>query len=257
MNMYKKTALITGATSGLGYEFVKLFASDGYDLVLVARNSSKLTEIKNTFTQVKITLIVKDLSIEGAAKEVFEEVERQGISIDILVNNAGFGLKGSFDKLDIQKQLNMIQLNTASLTELTYYIIRKMKQRNSGRILNVASTAAFQPGPLMAVYFATKAYVLSLSEALMEELSGTSVTITALCPGPTKTNFGAVADVENSKMFSQAMSAEVVAKQGYAALMQGKRVFVPGSVNKAGVLGTKFMPRSLAAKVAKYVAGDK
>ena len=255
--MNKKTALITGATSGLGYEFVKLFASDGYDLVLVARNSRKLTEIKNTFSQVEITLIEKDLSIDGAAKEVFEEVERHGISIDILVNNAGFGLKGSFDKLDIQKQLNMIQLNTATLTELTYYFLQKMKHRNSGRILNVASTAAFQPGPLMAVYFATKAYVLSFSEALMEELSGTSVTVTALCPGATKTNFGAVANVENSKMFSQAMSAEVVAKQGYAALMKGKRVFVPGGVNKAGVLGTKLMPRSLAAKVAKYVAGDK
>jgi short-subunit dehydrogenase len=255
--MNKKTALITGATSGLGYEFVKLFASDGYDLVLVARNNRKLTEIKNTFSQVKITLIEKDLSIEGAAKEVFEEVERHGISIDILVNNAGFGLKGTFDKLDIQKQLNMIQLNTATLTELTYYFLQKMKQRNSGRILNVASTAAFQPGPLMAVYFATKAYVLSFSEALMEELSGTSVTVTALCPGATKTNFGAVANVENSKMFSQAMSAEVVAKQGYTALMKGKRVFVPGGVNKAGVLGTKFMPRSIAAKVAKYVAGDK
>jgi short-subunit dehydrogenase len=255
--MNKKTALITGATSGLGYEFVKLFASDGYDLVLVARNSHKLAEIKNTFSQVKITLIEKDLSIEGAAKEVFEEVERHGISIDILVNNAGFGLKGSFDKLDIQKQLNMIQLNTAALTELTYYFLQKMNLRNSGRILNVASTAAFQPGPLMAVYFATKAYVLSFSEALMEELSGTSVTVTALCPGATKTNFGAVANVENSKMFSQAMSAEVVAKQGYAALMKGKRVFVPGGVNKASALGTKFMPRRLAAKVAKYVAGDK
>jgi uncharacterized protein len=256
-NMNKKTALITGATSGLGYEFVKLFASDGYDLVLVARNSSKLTEIKNTFSQVEITLIEKDLSNDGAAKEVFEEVERHEISIDILVNNAGFGLKGGFDKLDIQKQLNMIQLNTATLTELTYYFLQKMKQRNSGRILNVASTAAFQPGPLMAVYFATKAYVLSFSEALMEELSGTSVTVTALCPGATKTNFGVVANVENSKMFSQAMSAEVVAKQGYAALMKGKRVFVPGGVNKAGVLGTKLMPRRLAAKVAKYVAGDK
>jgi short-subunit dehydrogenase len=255
--MTKKTALITGATSGLGYEFVKLFANDGCDLVLVARNNIKLSEMKNSFKNVNVTTIAKDLSIEGAAREVFEQVEQEGISIDFLVNNAGFGLKGSFDKLDIQKQLSMIQLNTGALTELTYYFLQKMKQRNNGRILNVASTAAFQPGPLMAVYFATKAYVLSLSEALMEELSGTSITVTALCPGATKTNFGAVANVENSKMFSQAMSAEVVAKQGYAALMNGKRVFVPGGANKAGVLGAKFMPRRLAAKVAKYVAGDK
>ncbi|WP_223588805.1 SDR family NAD(P)-dependent oxidoreductase [Neobacillus bataviensis] len=253
----KKTALITGATSGLGYEFVKLFANDGYNLVLVARDEEKLKEIKQSYSQLEVTVIPKDLSVIGASKEVFTEIENRGIDIDVLVNNAGFGLMGTFDELDIQKQLNMIQLNITALTELTYYCLQKMKQRNVGRILNVASTAAFQPGPQMAVYYATKAYVLSFSEALVEELSGSSVTVTTLCPGPTKTNFGAVANVEGTKMFSRAMASDQVAKSGYKALMSGKRVVVTGGFNKAGAVGAKFMPRSLAAKVAKYVAEEK
>lgn len=253
----KKTALITGATSGLGYEFVKLFAEDGYNLVLVARDRKKLEEIKQSYNNIEVAVIAKDLSVQGAPVEVFEEVEKQGFAIDILVNNAGFGLMGRFDELDIQKQLNMIQLNIAALTELTYYCLQKMKQRNSGRILNVASTAAFQPGPLMAVYYATKAFVLSFSEALVEELAGSAVTVTTLCPGPTKTNFGSVANVEGTKMFSRAMASDIVAKKGYEALMSGKRVIVTGGFNKAGALGAKFMPRSIAAKIAKYIAGEK
>ncbi|MGG3467450.1 SDR family oxidoreductase [Neobacillus pocheonensis] len=253
----KKTALITGATSGLGFEFVRLFAKDGYNLVLVARNDKKLEEIKRTYPNLEVTAISKDLSIHGAAKEVFDEIETRGIDIDVLVNNAGFGLMGKFEELNFQKQLNMIQLNISALTELTYYCLQKMKQKNSGRILNVASTAAFQPGPKMAVYYATKAYVLSFSEALVEELSGSNVTVTTLCPGPTKTNFGAVASVEGTKMFSRAMASDLVAKQGYEALKSGKRVIVTGGFNKAGALGAKFMPRSLAAKIAKYVAGEK
>lgn len=253
----KKTALITGATSGLGYEFVKLFAKDGYNLVLVARNVKKLEEIKQSYMNIDVTIIPKDLSSNGAAKEVFEEIENRGIDIDVLVNNAGFGLMGKFDELDIQKQLNMIQLNISALTELTYYCLLKMKQRNSGRILNVASTAAFQPGPLMAVYYATKAFVLSFSEALVEELAGSSVTVTTLCPGATKTNFGSVANVEGTKMFSKAMASDLVAKKGYEALMSRKRVIVTGGFNKAGAIGAKFMPRSIAAKIAKYVAGEK
>jgi short-subunit dehydrogenase len=234
-----------------------LFAKDGYNLVLVARNGKQLEEIKQSFKNIEVTVIPKDLSVLGSPKEVFEEVEKQGINIDVLVNNAGFGLMGGFDELDIQKQVNMIQLNVSALTELTYYFLQKMKLRNSGRILNVASTAAFQPGPLMAVYYATKAYVLSFSEALVEELAGSSVTVTTLCPGPTKTNFGSVANVEGTKMFSQAMASDIVAKKGYEAMMSGKRVIVTGGFNKAGTLGAKFMPRSLTAKIAKYIAGEK
>ncbi|MBI0579166.1 SDR family oxidoreductase [Neobacillus cucumis] len=253
----KRTALITGATSGLGYEFVKLFAADGYNLVLVARNQQKLEEIKNIFTNIEVTLIAKDLSVPGAANEVFQEVEKKGIHIDALINNAGFGLMGNFDDLDLQKQSEMIQLNITALTELTYYFLPSLKQRNKARILNVASTAAFQPGPLMAVYYATKAFVLSFSEALVEELKGSSVTVTTLCPGATKTNFGSVASVEGTKMFSRAMSSTIVAQQGYQAMMRGKRVIITGGLNKAGAFAAKFLPRSLGAKIAMYVAREK
>jgi short-subunit dehydrogenase len=249
-----KTALITGATSGLGYEFVKLFAKDGYNLVIVSRNKQKMEQIKQSFQNIEIKVIVKDLSEPNAVKEVIEEMDKQGIAIDVLVNNAGFGLLGHFDQLDIQEQLNMIQLNVAALTELTYYLLPKMKQKKDGKILNIASTAAFQPGPLMAVYYATKAYVLSFSEALVEELSDSKVTVTTLCPGPTKTNFGSVANVEGTKMFSRAMNAEIVAKQGYNALLNGKRVVVTGGLNKAGTIAAKFLPMSLAAKIAKSIA---
>ena len=252
-----KTALITGATSGLGYDFVGMFAQDGFDLVLVARNQAKMEEIKSQYPHLNVTIITKDLSRPNAAKEVYEEVKSAGITIDTLVNNAGFGLMGHFEDLDIQKQSEMIQLNNTALTELTYYFLPEMKgNTHRARILNVASTAAFQPGPMMAVYYATKAYVLSFSEALAEELAGTNVTVTTLCPGATKTNFASVANVAKTKMFSGAMSSHEVAKQGYQALMAGKRVVITGGTNKVGAYAAKFLPRSLAAKIAKYVAQE-
>ncbi|MEH7443214.1 SDR family oxidoreductase [Bacillus sp. JJ1122] len=252
-----KTVLITGATSGLGYEFAKMFAADGYDLVLVARNKLKMEEIKSHYSNTKVTVIEKDLSKQYAAKEVFEEVKAAGITINTLVNNAGFGLMGKFEDLQISKQSEMIQLNITALTELTYYFLPEMKNSsNAARILNVASTAAFQPGPLMAVYYATKAYVLSFSEALAEELTDTNVTVTTLCPGATKTNFASVANVEKTKMFSGAMSSQEVAEEGYRALLSGKRVVITGSTNKLGAYAAKFLPRSLAAKIAKYVAKE-
>lgn len=250
-----RTALITGATSGLGYEFVKLFAKDGYNLVLVARNEQKMIEIKKSFHDIHVTVICKDLSKSNSAKEVLEEIEKQGMSIDVLVNNAGFGSLGNFSESDIQTQLNMIQLNITTLTELTYYFLVKMRQKkDGGKILNVASTAAFQPGPLMAVYYATKAYVLSFSEALAEELLDSSITVTTLCPGPTKTNFGSIANVEGTKMFSRAMDSEIVAKQGYDALIKGKRTIVTGGLNIAGTIAAKFLPRRIAGKVARSMA---
>jgi len=252
-----KTVLITGATSGLGYEFVKLFANDGFNLVLVARNEQKMKEIKDKFKNVEVTIISKDLSLPDSVKEVYEEVKKRNINLDVLVNNAGFGLLGNFDQLDIRKQTEMIQLNITALTQLTYYFLPEMKKKKSARILNVASTASFQPGPLMAVYYATKAYVLSFSEALVEELRGSNVTVTTLCPGATKTNFGAVANVENTKMFSNAMSSEVVAKQGYSALFKGKRVIITGTLNSIGAYAAKFFPRSITAKIAKYVGQEK
>lgn len=252
-----KTALITGASSGIGYEFVKLFAGSGYDLVVVARNTRKLFEIQEVFSDVKVTAITKDLSEQGAAQEIYNELAEKGIEVDVLVNNAGFGLMGKFDELPVAKQMGMIHLNVAALTELTHYVLPGMKQRKRGRVLNVASMAAFLPGPLMAVYYATKAYVLSFSEGLAEELSGTGVTVTALCPGATKTNFGSVANVEKTKMFSSAMAADVVAKQGFDGLMNGKRVVITGGSNKASAIAAKFLPRRLSAKIAKSITDEK
>ncbi|TYS67768.1 SDR family oxidoreductase [Sutcliffiella horikoshii] len=248
-----KTALITGASSGLGLDFVKLFANDSYNLVVIARNEEKLLEIKRDFPNINVTVISKDLSKPNAIKEIVDEMKSQNISVDVLVNNAGFGLLGSFERLNIEQQLNMIQLNVSSLTELTYHLLPDLKKSKTGKILNVASTAAFQPGPNMAVYYATKAFVLSFSEALAEELKEDDITVTTLCPGATKTNFSSVAKVENTKMFSNAMSSDVVAQQGYHALMQGKGVVITGGFNKVGALAAKFLPRRTAAKVAKLV----
>lgn len=252
-----KTVLITGATSGLGYEFVKMFSNDGYKMVLVARDQSKLEDIQQTYTNNNITIIPLDLTTEEAAKTVFDHVQKMDIEIDVLVNNAGFGLLGTFDELEIGRQRLMIQLNITALTELTYYFLNQMKKRNTGKILNVASLAAFQPGPFMAVYYATKAYVVSFSEALVEELTGTNITVTTLCPGPTQTNFGFVAKVENTKMFKRAMPAAKVAEEGYRSLIKGERVVVTGWMNKLGAIAAKVLPRRLAAKAAKYVAQEK
>ena len=253
----KKTALITGATSGLGYEFVQLLAKEQYNLIVVARNEEKLLSIKSEFPLLNVTTIPMDLSKPGSVRKMVEEIQEKGLQVDVLINNAGFGLLGKFDELNVEKQLEMIQLNISALTELTHAFLPQMKKQKFGQIMNVASTAAFQPGPMMAVYYATKAYVLSFSEALVEELAGTGVTVTTLCPGATKTNFGSVANVEKTKMFSNAMDATTVAALGYNGMKNGKRVVITGSANKIGATAAKFLPRSTAAKIAKYVAGDK
>ncbi|OES45560.1 SDR family NAD(P)-dependent oxidoreductase [Domibacillus iocasae] len=246
-----KTALITGASSGLGLEFAKIFAEAEYNLVIVARSKDKLEAFADSYPNTEMKIMAKDLSKPGAPKEVAEELDRLGIQVDVLINNAGFGLLGSFAELSLEKQTEMMQLNMTALTELTHLFLLGMLERNSGRILNVASMAAFQPGPMMAVYFATKAFVLSLSEALAEELVHTNITVTALCPGATKTNFGTVASVEETKMFSQAMPAAQVAKEAVNGLLQGKRVVITGNRNKAGAFASKLLPRSTTAKVVK------
>ncbi|MDD3224811.1 MAG: SDR family oxidoreductase [Clostridium sp.] len=255
--MMGKTVLITGASGGIGYEFVKLFAKDGYDIVLVARSEDKLNRIKSEFNDVNVTVISKDLIKKDSAVELYKEVKERNIKVDVLINNAGFGLMGEFEKLDIEKQVSMIELNNRALTELTYYFLTDMKKRGSGKILNVASTAAFQPGPNMAVYFASKAFVLYFSEALVEELKGSGVTVTTLCPGPSKTNFSKVANLEKSIMFSKMMSAESVAKLGYKGLIKGKRVVIAGKMNKLEVYAVKILPRALAAKAAKFITKNK
>lgn len=249
-----KTVLITGASSGIGYEFVKLFSKDNYHLILVARNLKRLNEIKNEFPNTNITIVSKDLTKTNGVKELYDEIKLQKFNVDILVNNAGFGLLGEFDKLDLNKQLNMIQLNISVLTELTFYVLQEMKSRKYGKILNVASVASFEPGPLMAVYYATKAYVLSFSEALVQELKETGITVTTLCPGPTATNFGKVASADKTKIFSKTMAADVVTKIGYNGLMKNKRVVIPGATNKAMVYLVKFLPRSLVTKVVMFIS---
>lgn len=248
-----KTAFITGASSGLGLEFAKIFAEAEYNLVLVARSKDKLEEFAANYPRRKITVITKDLSVSGAAKQIADELENQNIQVDLLINNAGFGLHGFFADLPLEKQTEMLQLNITALTELTHCFLPQMMKRNSGKILNVASTAAFQPGPFMAVYFATKAYVLSFSEALAEELAHTNITVTALCPGATKTNFGTAANIENTRLFSQAMSAEEVAKKAIQGLLDEKRVVITGKLNQAGALAAKLVPRHTSAKAAKLI----
>lgn len=253
-----ETVLITGASSGIGLEFAKIFAENNYNLVLVARSKEKLEELAATLKTehgVQTIVIPKDLSDPVACTELFNEIQNLNIHIDILVNNAGFTVHGNFYESDLEKTRQLINVNISALTILTRLFLPQMIEWNKGRILNVASTAAFMPGPLMSVYYASKAYVLSFSEGLSGELKGTGVTITALCPGATKTNFAHFASMENSLLFSNpgVMDAHRVAREGYKALIKGKQVIIPGISNKIMAIGTRFVPRNFAAYLAKNV----
>jgi uncharacterized protein len=250
--MSKKTALITGASGGIGLELAKLFAKDGYRLILVARDEKRLAKLAQELTGQgnEVKTVALDLSQSTAPQQLMDQLKRDGVSVDVLVNNAGFGLFGNFSETSWPKEKDMIQLNMVTLTELTKLVLPEMVSRKSGKILNVASTAAFQPGPLMAVYYATKAYVLYFSEAIAEELRGTGVTVTALCPGPTKSGFQKLAEMENSKLVQgNTDSPETVARLGYRALMGGKRIVITGLRNKILAHSIRFMPRSLVTKV--------
>jgi short-subunit dehydrogenase len=249
MTLVKETALITGASSGIGLELAHLFACNGHDLVLVARNEENLrrlaTELLTTH-HVSVRIIAKDLARTTSPAEVARELQAASVPVSVLVNNAGFGSYGVFHHTDLSSDLQMMQVNMVALTELTKLFLKDMLERRRGRILNVASTAAFQPGPLMAVYYATKAYVLSFSEALANELSGTGVTVTALCPGPTRTGFEDRANLQQSRLFrSHLMDARAVAKAGYRACMKGKAIVVPGWRNKLLAFAIRFVPRSI------------
>ncbi len=245
-----RTALVTGASHGIGFEFCRLFARDGYDVVMVARSAESMEQAAETMRQnfgVRVHVMPKDLSVPGAAQSLFADVESKGLTIDALVNDAGFGLFGTFAETDLQREVQMIQVNMTTLTELTKLCLPGMIARKSGRILNVASTAAFQPGPLMAVYYATKAYVLSFSEAVGYELKGTGVTVTALCPGPTKSAFQAEAKMTKSRLFQgRVMDAETVAEAGYRGLMRGRSIVIPGARNRTLAFLTRFTPRRMA-----------
>jgi uncharacterized protein len=255
-------ALITGASSGIGYELARVFARDRFNLVLVARSQDKLARVADELRQkfgIGIKIITLDLALPTSPIEIFQEIEQEAIAIDVLVNNAGFATYGLFAETDLSAELQMLQVNIVALTHLTKLFVREMVKRKAGKILNIASTAAFQPGPLMAVYYASKAYVLSFSEALANELQGSGVTVTALCPGPTASGFQKRAHMEKSKLVSnqKIMDAAIVAQVGYRGLMQGQTVVVPGWKNQLLAASVKFMPRNTVTSIVRNMQSQK
>lgn len=252
--MNKQTVLITGASSGIGLELARKFAREGYSLVLVARSIKNLEQLADELRKnykVEAHVLAADLRLAGAASGIAQELKSRNLAVDILVNNAGFGLLGPFAQLDAQQQLDMIQVNIVALSALTRLLLPPMIERNVGGILNVASMAAFQAGPNLAVYYATKAFVLSFTEALHEEVSHTNLHVSCLCPGPTHTGFVAAANMENVNLFKLgAQSAAEVAEYGFKAYQQNRAIAIPGLKNWLLGFSTKFSPRLLTRKVA-------
>jgi short-subunit dehydrogenase len=250
------TALITGASNGIGLELAKIHAAKGDQLVLVARNKSKLDELKIELEKtykISVYTIGKDLSAMNAGQEIFDETSKQQIHIDYLINNAGFGDFGMFVETDWNKEAQMIQLNITALTQLTKLYLKEMVKRGSGKIMNVASTAAFQSGPTMAVYYATKAYVLSFSEAIDNEVRDKGVTVTALCPGATESGFQAAAAMEESNLVKgrKLPTSKEVAEYGYESMMKGRTVAIHGFMNYLLANSVRFIPRAMVVKVTR------
>lgn len=255
----QKWVLITGGSSGIGLELAKIFAANNYSLVLVARDGARLQKVADELSANGATIktLAKDLSDKNVPAEIFSELQRENIFISVLINNAGFGRQQPFVKTSLPEQLNMIDVNVTSLVHLTHLFMKPMIERAEGKILNVASTAAFQPGPGMSIYYASKSFVLSFSYALADELEGTGVTVTTLCPGPTQTAFHKRAGRSHSKkvLGFWMMSAQEVAETGFHGLMNGKRVVIPGFLNKLGYLFTKLLPIKIPTKAARKVIG--
>ncbi|NJM73512.1 MAG: SDR family oxidoreductase [Scytonema sp. RU_4_4] len=255
-NQYKKTALITGAASGIGYELAHIFARNTYNLVLVDKNGQKLSEIAEKLQHkfgIFVKNLIKDLSVSTTPEEIFIDLQQASIKVDVLVNNAGFGNHGLFNETNLTAELEMLQVNLVSLTHLTKLFLKDMVNQGHGKILNVASTAAFQPGPLMAVYSATKSYILLFSEALANELENTGVTVTVLCPGPTESAFHETTGMANSELVKdkKMMSAETVAKIAYSGLMANTTLVIPGVKNKILSELVRFTPRKLVTKIVR------
>lgn len=253
-----KTALITGASGGIGYEIAKIFAKNGVNLILVARNINKLNELKSELERqysIMVYTIGKDLSVIKSVQEVYEEINRQNIIIDFLINNAGFGDFGFFTETDGKKEEQMINLNISALTLFTKLFLKEMVNRGSGKIMNIASTAAFQPGPLMAVYSATKSYVLNFSQAINNEVRTRGVTVTALCPGPTESGFQEVSGMKESKIVTKLKmpSSKTVAEFGFKAMMKGKPVAIHGFINRMLVFSLRFTPRNIVVKLTRIL----
>jgi len=254
MDKNRKTALVTGASAGLGAELSWLFARDGHDLVLVARRRDKLDVLAGEIEKkhgVKVLVLPSDLSLPDATPKLVAALEEKGVAIEYLVNNAGFGTNGAFSGLEVGRELEMIQLNITTLVHLTRLLLPAMLARKSGRILNLGSTAGFQPGPFMAGYYASKAFVNSFTEALWYELRGTGVTATVSCPGATATEFAAVAGLKESGLFKLgAMGAPEVAGDAYHAMMAGRRMVIHGWKNKLGVQSLRLSPRRVVLGLA-------
>ena len=245
----RPATLITGASAGLGVEFARQCVKRGEEVILVARRKDRLNKLAAELG--KAHVIAADLSKLKAAEKLLAEVASRGLWVRTLINNAGFGLRGRFDALALDRQLEMIDLNIRSLTNLAFVALDNMRAHGGGAILNVASTAAFQPGPNMAVYFATKAYVLSFTEALHEEWKGRGIKVSSLCPGPTRTEFGDVAGIKTLGSFDRlAMEAEPVVRAGLEGLDRNQAVVIPGVPNKIGAWSTRLAPRSTVRKIA-------
>jgi short-subunit dehydrogenase len=252
------TVLITGASGGIGYELAKLFARDRHSLILVARSADKLDRIAAELQPQggNVKTFPLDLAISSAPQFLFDQLRREGIAVEILINNAAFGAYGYFANLSEAETLGQIDLNIHALTQLTHLFLPPMIDRRSGRIMNVASTAAFQPGPLMAVYYASKAYVLSFSEALSNELRDSGVTVTCFCPGATDTGFAERAGNQDSRLFKKlgAMSAEKVAVDGYRAVMEGRTLAISGTRNWLAAQSVRLAPRKMVTAVSRWVS---
>jgi len=253
--MSVEAVLVTGASSGIGWELAKLFAAAKSNLILVARQREKLEELAAQVRRengVEVRVLAEDLADPKSPQVIFDALAADGVEVAVLVNNAGFGAVGSVADLPLEKQLDMVQVNVTALTHLTRLFLPSMIQRRSGGILNVGSTAGFQPGPYMAVYYATKAYVLSFTDALADELIGTGVRVTYLAPGPTATEFAAAADLEHKLLFRLGtVDARTVAQAGYRGFRRGRLLVIPGPRNKLGVLAVRFVPRAWVRKVVK------
>jgi short-subunit dehydrogenase len=253
---HRPTALITGASSGIGLDLAKLMAPD-FDLIITARGQGKLDEIASDLQSNhgnRVHAIAADLARAEGPAQLWSEVTRRGLRVDALINNAGFGLYGDFKDTKLDDELQMIQVNITSLTHLTKLALPGMIERRRGRILNIASTAGFQPGPLMAVYYATKAYVISFSEAIANELKPAGITVTCLCPGATATEFASRADMENSRLFKWGkMKSEDVARVGYRAMMKGRTTVIPGLKNFLLAESVRISPRKVVTAVARSV----
>lgn len=254
----KKAALITGASSGIGLELAKIMAGDGYDLVITARREDRLIELKNELknkSSAVVHIFTADLSLPESPMDIYQYCEEQNIQINVLVNNAGIGDYGLFHNSDWQKTITMIDLNVKSLTHLTRLFLPSMIDRKHGFILNVASTASFQPGPLMSVYYATKHYVLAFSEAIANEVQEYGIKVTALCPGPTQSEFQASANMEKSKIMDRfpMPTSKDVAEYGYKAMKKGKRVAIHGFMNKIMSKVVRILPRKWVTATVRKI----